>query len=350
MKPGTLEYGAMQAIENCIKLKPEEKLVLITDEETMKIGDAVKKAAQKVTKDIEVYILEDFGERPDDGVNSLKFPDELEQALRRADASIYCASSHKKNEIRSLRLPMIYVIKEQWQKGKLRHGHMPDIKEEMMITGMSADYAEIQALSARLYDILKDAKEMRITTEKGTDLLAKFVRRGANKRIWQVSDGDIASMKKPIYNLPDGEIYTTPFYISGHVVIDGCLGDQFKKYGDIGLNPVEFDIRRARIVPGTVKCDNPELEAELIKYIFETDKNSNRIGEVGLGTNIFLKAIIGELLQDEKFPGVHIAWGDPCFGMTGAKWKSKVHCDGVIRDTYIWVDGLYVMEKGKYLI
>ena len=39
------------------------------------------------------------------------------------------------------------------------------------------------------------------------------------------------------------------------------------------------------------------------------------------------KKIIGNLLQDEKFPSIHIATGCPYPEMTGAKWDSKAHCD-----------------------
>ena len=92
------------------------------------------------------------------------------------------------------------------------------------------------------------------------------------------------------------------------------------------------------------------MEKELNDYVFNTDENSDRVGEWGHGTNIWLKKIIGNLLQDEKFPGFHFALGDPLGDRTKAKWKSKIHCDAVIKNVTIIVDGREVMEKGKYLI
>tara|TARA_Y100000310_G_scaffold159627_1_gene159291 strand:- start:52952 stop:53278 length:327 start_codon:yes stop_codon:yes gene_type:complete len=86
------------------------------------------------------------------------------------------------------------------------------------------------------------------------------------------------------------------------------------------------------------------------KVIIITDENSNKIGEFAIGTNIALKKIIGNLLQDEKFPGVHIAYGDPYTAKTGAKWNIKAHYDGVIRNTTIIIDSEKIMENGKYLI
>ena len=55
-------------------------------------------------------------------------------------------------------------------------------------------------------------------------------------------------------------------------------------------------------------------------------------------------------MQDEKFPGVHIAMGSPYPEKTKAKWDSKVHVDGVIKNTTVFVDGEKIMHKGKYLI
>jgi leucyl aminopeptidase (aminopeptidase T) len=35
-------------------------------------------------------------------------------------------------------------------------------------------------------------------------------------------------------------------------------------------------------------------------------------------------------------------------GKTGAKWDSKAHVDGVIKNTSIYVDGEMIMNKGEF--
>jgi len=60
--------------------------------------------------------------------------------------------------------------------------------------------------------------------------------------------------------------------------------------------------------------------------------------------------MIGVLLQDEKVPGVHIAFGDPYGSQTGADWKSTTHVDVLTRDCDVWIDEEQVIEKGKYLL
>jgi leucyl aminopeptidase (aminopeptidase T) len=58
--------------------------------------------------------------------------------------------------------------------------------------------------------------------------------------------------------------------------------------------------------------------------------------------------MIGILLQDEKFPGVHIAFGDPYGSQTHANWKSRTHVDVLTRNCDVWIDKDQVIEKGHY--
>jgi aminopeptidase len=46
------------------------------------------------------------------------------------------------------------------------------------------------------------------------------------------------------------------------------------------------------------------------------------VGEFAIGTNIGVRDVIGNILQDEKIPGIHIAFGNPYGAHTGADWYS----------------------------
>ena len=65
--------------------------------------------------------------------------------------------------------------------------------------------------------------------------------------------------------------------------------------------------------------DNRALRDDFWAYT-HTDENSDRVGEFAIGTNIGCTHVIGHILQDEKFPGVHIAFGNPYGAHTGADW------------------------------
>jgi leucyl aminopeptidase (aminopeptidase T) len=59
---------------------------------------------------------------------------------------------------------------------------------------------------------------------------------------------------------------------------------------------------------------------------------------------------VGNLLQDEKFPGVHVAIGHGYPEKTGSDWESKAHMDAVLKKTTIAVDGQTIMEAGAFTI
>ena len=60
--------------------------------------------------------------------------------------------------------------------------------------------------------------------------------------------------------------------------------------------------------------------------------------------------MIGNLLQDEKIPGVHLAFGDPYGSQTGADWKSRTHVDVLTRECDVWIDQDQVISRGKYMM
>jgi leucyl aminopeptidase (aminopeptidase T) len=54
------------------------------------------------------------------------------------------------------------------------------------------------------------------------------------------------------------------------------------------------------------------------------------------------------MLQDEKFPGIHVAVGEPIARETGADWTSEVHLDGVLKNVTIDVEGRVIMRDGLF--
>jgi aminopeptidase len=331
---GTIDEGVKQAVENCLKVKPGENVVLITDAETIEVGSAIRTAIEKITPDVKFFVMEDFGARPID------YPKDIDDAIKAADVSVYAAQGAE-GELQTFRMKMLKAIEANH---RLRHGHMIGITPEIMKDGMCSDYNEIQRISRLVYDKVKNAAKIRVVTEQG-DFVAEF----SPKLKWIVSDGDITPGQWK--NLPDGEVFTSPVNVNGKIFIDGCLGDFFtEKYGSLERTPVSIEVENGRAVKEGVKCDNEKLRHEFTRYIFEIDQNSNRVGEFAIGTNTGLTRLIYNLLQDEKFPGVHIAFGSPLPGKTGADWDSKAHVDGVIIAPSIYVDGEMLMDKGQFCL
>ncbi len=330
---GTIEQGVKQAVENCLRVKAGETVVIITDKETIDIGSALKTAIKKITGKIQFFIMEDFGARPID------FPHAIGDAIRAADVSVYAARGAE-GELQTFRMQMLKAIEAN---PRLRHAHMIGITPQIMKDGMCSDYKEIQRISRLVYEKVRNANKIKVVTDKGCNFVAEF----SPEIKWNISDGIIGPGHWK--NLPDGEVTTSPLNVNGTVVIDGCLGDFFAdRYDSPEHMPIIIEVEDGRAIKESVQCENEQLLQEFSRYLFETDENSSRVGEFAIGTNTGLTELIHNILQDEKFPGVHIAFGSPLPSKTGAKWDSKAHVDGVIMVPSIYVDGEMIMDKGEF--
>ena len=224
----------------------------------------------------------------------------------------------------------------------IRHGHMVNISPQIMREGMHADFKAVDALSQRLIERARHAERITCRTPHGTEFEGEF----SPKLKWLKTSGIITPEKWG--NLPGGEIFTAPGNTNGIFVVDGVVGDYLcSKYGDLQDTPLTIEVRDNRIVD--LACENKELLEEFRAYT-STDENSNRVGEFAIGTNTACTRVIGNILQDEKIPGVHIAFGHPYAEHTGADWFSKTHIDCVGRDFDIWFDDEPVMRAGKFLV
>ena len=145
-------------------------------------------------------------------------------------------------------------------------------------------------------------------------------------------------------NLPEGETFTSPGNANGVLVVDE-LGDYFSERYGILETPVRFDVKNGRVK--SVRSEDKSLEEYVQSYIYGAE-NADRVGEFAIGTNIALTGLVGNLLQDEKFPGVHVAFGDPYGKQTGADWKSDHHVDVIPTQCTIDVDGRRIMSDGEF--
>ncbi len=330
---GTVDEGAQVAVEVCMKVALGEHVLIVTDSFTRRIGEALKKAAEKASpNNVKLVFLEDFGQRP---LTSL--PKRLEDMIPWANVTFYAARSID-GEL-GMRMPLIKLAKTY-----ARHGHMPSVSERLMQEGMCADYEKISELTNRVHEAVRSAKTARVTSPAGSDLRVEF----HPEWRWKVSDG-LFRTKGKWGNLPDGELCTAAWKANG-TLIGEELGDWFSdKYGVLERSPVEIAVRDSRVALNNVRCSNEVLRKELVKYL-QTDENSDRLGEFAVGTNTFLTELIGNLLQDEKFPTIHVAFGDPYPDETGADWKSTTHVDAVLRDATFWADDTKIMENGRFLV
>ena len=327
--PSELMAGAKNAVNVCLSVRPGEHVLLIADEASRSVAASLEQAVRERGAHFKGMMLEDFGPRPMDAA-----PDLVLSALEKTDVGVLCMSPQP-GEL-SARMSIVRVV----ERRQIRYAHMVGVTPEIMQQGMRADYRLVDRLSERLRERMLRAETLTVKTEAGTSFQAHF-----DKQFdWVKTSGLIS----PRYwsNLPAGEVFTTPASVDGKFVCDATAGDYFNgKYGDLRETPLVMRIAQGRLIH--VECARKDLQDEFWTYC-HTDENSDRVGELAFGTNLGLSRMIGILLQDEKYPGVHIAFGDPYGSQTHADWKSRTHVDVLTRNCNVWIDQDQVIEKGHY--
>ena len=323
--------GARNAVETCLAVKAGERVVLIFDEPSREVAAALAAALGNRGADWQGFCVEDYAPRP-----LVDAPAPALAALETADAGILCFQPLI-GEL-TARRQIVGIV----ERRRIRYAHMVSVTPQIMQEGMRADYRKVDLLSDRLRDRMRTANLLRVVTKGGTSITATFDR----SLDWVKTSGLIS--RRYWSNLPAGEVFTTPKSVDGIFVCDGTAGDHFNaKYGSLRDTPMVLEIAGARLK--SVRCERRDLEKEFWEYC-HTDENSDRVGELAFGTNLGLSEMIGVLLQDEKLPGVHIAFGDPYGSQTHADWSSVTHVDVLTRKCDVWIDEDQVIEKGRYVL
>ena len=323
--------GARNAIRVCLNIQPTERVTVITDRACEEIAASLVHEIEQLGAPYRAFVLEDLAPRP-----LTRLPAAIADEMERSVVSIF-AVHVQPNELGS-RMEMTDIVNRR----RMRHAHMVNINRQIMLEGMRADYRKVDRLSTRVLDLVRTAREVRATTPAGSDFCARL--NPAYR--WVKTSGLISPDKWG--NLPGGEVFTTPGEVNGTFVIDGVVGDYLcDRFGSLEDAPLTVRIDQNRLVEAF--SDNKELEDAFWKYT-HTDENSPLVGEFAIGTNIELTHVIGHILQDEKFPGIHIAFGNPYGAHTGAEWYSSTHIDVVGTRFDIWVDDQKIMAEGQFLI
>jgi leucyl aminopeptidase (aminopeptidase T) len=288
-------------------------------------------------------IIESYIDRP-----AKELPQEMAQEIRdfKPNVSIYAAQGQS-GELPVFRAPLKDVLVYELN---CRHAHMIGITKQLMEDGMNKDYDLIYKVTKNVKETVEKAAKFKVTDPHGTNI--EFELDNANLK-WIAADGKISTPGK-WSNLPDGEAFTCPKNVNGTIVA-WVLGDDLMKYGELA-SPLKVDIKDSYItdIKAVDPTDAKTLEAvsDLKAYVAQ-ETDSNRVGELGIGTLIGLEHFVGNLLQDEKFPGIHVAFGHPYPHETGATWDCESHIDVIAKKTTItaiMADGSEqnIMSDGKF--
>jgi leucyl aminopeptidase (aminopeptidase T) len=323
--------GAENAIRVCLRVEPHERVTIITDRATLDIARSLSRQIDEVGAGQRLFVLEDLAPRP-----LAHLPADIASDMEQSGVSIFAAQAQP-GELGS-RMEMTAIVNRR----RMRHAHMVNITRQIMCEGMRADYAKVDRLSVRVLEIVRQASAIRATTPAGTDIRAAL-----NPAYRWIKTSGLISPEK-WGNLPGGEIFTTPGEVNGRFVVDGVVGDWLcERYGLLRDRPLTLEVVKSRLV--SASSIDAALREDFWRYT-HTDENSDRVGEFAIGTNVELHDVVGNILQDEKFPGIHMAFGNPYGAHTGAEWDSRTHIDVVGLDFDIWADDRQIMQRGRFIV
>jgi leucyl aminopeptidase (aminopeptidase T) len=323
--------GARNAVRTCLGVVPGERVALVADLASAAVAASLAQALAERGAASRCIAIEEVAARP-----LTSAPPEVLDALETADVGILCVQP-REGEL-AARMAIVAAV----ERRRIRYAHMVGVTPRIMREGLRADYRLVDRLSQQLCERMQRAERLTVRSPGGTDLVATFDPALA----WVKTSGLI----NPRYwsNLPAGEVFTTPRSVDGTFVCDGTAGDYFNaKYGSLEASPLVLRLEGGRLVEAS--CRRRDLRDDFWTYC-HTDANSDRVGELAFGTNFGLREMIGVLLQDEKVPGVHLAFGDPYGSQTGADWSSRTHVDVLTRACDVWIDDEQVIAGGQYLM
>ncbi|MGC9060790.1 MAG: aminopeptidase [Thermoplasmata archaeon] len=195
---------------------------------------------------------------------------------------------------------------------------------------MTADYTEIKSLLKKFKERFSKIKEVRVTSEKGTDVTMKFT-----KYNWIDKDDGLCRNRGDFTTLPAGEFFAPPDErtTNGKIVIDGSFGKLLSE-------PLTFTVK-----DGFVESAS---DGDILKNMDSFGKAGRNIAELGIGLNKNAK-LIGHPLEDNKVLGtVHIGFGDN--SRFGGKIRCGYQAHGVILKPTLYIDGKAIIENGKILL
>jgi leucyl aminopeptidase (aminopeptidase T) len=313
-----LSDASVIALRDCMGLKSDETLLVITDEIKREIGAALHEAGKSMAKEsmlIEIKSREINGQEP---------PEAVAEMMKKVDVVI-CPTAKSLTHTDARR----NAVKEG-----VRVGTMPGITVDAMARCLSADYDKIISLTDFIADKMEGISTIRVVTEKGTDVTMPV------KDRMIIRSKGVLRNKGESGNLPSGEVFLAPWEdkTNGRVVIDGSMAG-------IGMikEPIIVDIVNgyAESITG-----GPQAE-ELTKILDKSGRDARAVAEFGIGTNYKAK-LTGLILEDEKvFGTIHIAFGNNI--TMGGRISVSSHLDGLVTEPDVYFDDELIMKKGKMI-
>ena len=311
-----VKENAKLILQSCMDIKPDENVLVVTDDATIGIGQALYEASLELGTDAMLLTMAPrsvSGEEP---------PAAVAAAMKAADV-VLCPMQTSITHTNA---------KIEAAKAGARIATMPGITDDMFSNGaMTADYTVVKDLTEKITALLDKANVARI--EKDGCVLTMNI----SGRPGKPSTG-VYKNKGEAGNLPSGEAFIAPLEdgSEGTMIIDGSM---------VGVGLLEEPIKLF-VSGGKLRKIEGYCSGRL-SILLENENNAT-LCEFGIGTN-YAARITGVILEDEKASNtVHIAFGTNT-GFGGLN-KAGCHIDGIIKEPTVYLDDIMILDKGRFIV
>ncbi len=318
----SIPKGIESLFGSVTRLKKDEKVLIITDDNKLEIGQLIfRHAKERFDTTMVVMPARSYhGEEP---------PEPVVAALNNCDVAFGATTMslfHSKARL------------EASKNGRMRWVGLADYTLEMFETGgLTADFEEVARQIDRVAPHFQ-GEEFRLTAIGGTDLTCSVKGREVVIDYGRsLKAGDFGSP-------PNAEVALGPVEgtSNGVLVIDGSIPHPL-------LNLIEEPIT-CIVKDGMIVEISGGRQAEILKKILAdyNDPTVYNVGELGLGLNE-KNVLCGQMLPDEgSFGNIHVGIGKN-LGF-GGRVNSPLHLDMVIKQVTCVIDGRVIMKEGKLMV
>ncbi len=302
-------------VRRCLAVAEGEEVLVIVDEDTREIGEALRAEASAAGADAVLGVMDARA------TNGTEPPRSLAAALSACDVFIAPTS-------RSLSHT---TARKRATDNGARGATMPGVTTDMLARVMAVDFDTMAARSHAVAALLDGADEARVTCPRGSDLVLDLTGRQG-----MPDDGDLRSPGS-FGNLPCGEAFIAPLGGEGQIVAESLA--------PLGLTtePATIVVQGGRIVDA-----QGGLGPEFIELLRAHGEPGTNLAELGIGTND-KATLTGLVLEDEKILGtVHVAFG--ASAGIGGTVSVPIHLDVVVVEASLEIDGRRVLDRGRWVL
>lgn len=319
-----INRGAKIVINNWLRLKPWEKLLIVTSDDHAKEAEVLRRYAQRRRAPVDLMIVEKKG------IKVGMFFDENETIfdgykaiIGATDYSLVTTLAAKRAIARGskyLSLPL----------------HTNDKVSMLAYDFMTMDTKKSKMMSKIIMSYLNNSNTIRVETQNGTKLT--FGKQGREAGFFNgvVKDGKGYSSASIEVYIPIEETKT-----QGTMIVDGSFGYLGKLHENV----------RIEFVDGKVTDIEENADGQRLKEYFESFDDSRMYiaAELGIGLNSLSRCVGNSYIEDESAYGTfHIGFGRNL--ALGGTQEASGHFDIVSFNPDIYADNRKIMEQGRIIL